>query len=158
MKQLFEDRGFTVELDSGRYSSVLRRKMEDGEIDICADYTGTAWMAHLKHEYKPGTDNNELYRLVKEEEEGNRLIWLKPMWNNNTYALASWPEFVEEHGLRTLSDLAALYREKEGEINIFVDPDFVMRPDGLPGLESHYDFEVAEAFVLIGKPGDSLQA
>jgi len=158
MKQLLEDRGFTVELDSGNYSEVLRRKMEDGDIDICADYTGTAWMAHLKHEYKPGMDNNEVYRLVKEEEEGNRLIWLKPMWNNNTYALASWSEFVEEHGLKTLSDLAALYREKEGKIKIFVSPDFVMRPDGLPGLESHYDFEVDEASVLIGKPGASLQA
>jgi osmoprotectant transport system substrate-binding protein len=156
MKQLLEDRGFAVKLVSDLYSADLRRRMEDGDIDICADYTGTVWMVHLAHEYKPGTDNNEVYRLVKEEEEGNGLIWLKPIWNNNTYALASWPEFVEEHGLKTLSDLAALYREREGEIETFVDAPFLTRPDGLPGLESYYDFEVDEACVLTRKPGDSL--
>jgi osmoprotectant transport system substrate-binding protein len=158
MKQLLEGRGFAVKLESDLYSSVLRRRMEEGEIDISADYTGTAWTAHLKHEYRPGMDNNELYRMVKEEEEDKGRIWIKPMWNNNTYALASWPEFVEEHGLKTISDLASLYREREGKIMTFVDTDFVMRPDGLPGLERQYDFKVAEASVLIGKPGDSLQA
>jgi len=132
--------------------------MEDCEIDICADYTGTAWMTHLKHEYELGTTNNEFYYMVKEADEINGLIWLKPIWNNNTYALASWPEFVKEHDLKTLSDLALPYRERGGEIKTFVDPDFVMRQDGLPGLERHYDFKVAEASVLIGKPGDSLQA
>jgi osmoprotectant transport system substrate-binding protein len=156
MKQLLEDRGFAVKLVSDLYSPDLRRRMEDGEIDVCADYTGTVWKVHLAHDCKPGTDNNKVYQLVKEEEEGNGLIWLKPIWNNNTYALASWPEFVEEHGLKTLSDLAALYREKEGEIETFVDTPFLTRPDGLPGLESYYDFEVHEACILTGKPGDSL--
>jgi osmoprotectant transport system substrate-binding protein len=113
-------------------------------------------MVHLGHKYKPGMDSNEVYRLVKEEEEDNGLIWLKPMWNNNTYALASWPEFTQKHGLRTLSDLAALYRQKQGEIKIFVDPPFAIRPDGLPGLERRYDFKVAETFVLTGKPGVSV--
>jgi len=156
MKQLLEDRGFAVKLVSGLYSPDLRRRMKDGDIGICTEYSGTAWMVHLGHKYKPGTDRNEVYRLVKEEEEGNGLIWLKPMWNNNTYALASWPEFAQKHGLRTLSDLAALYRQKEGEIKIFVDPPFAIRPDGLPGLERRYDFKVAETFVLTGKPGASV--
>jgi glycine betaine/choline ABC-type transport system substrate-binding protein len=157
MKQLFEDRGFAVELVSDLYSADLRRRMEDGDIDICADYTGTVWMVHLEHDYEPGMDNNEVYQLVKEEEEDNGLIWLKPIWNNNTYALASWPEFVEEHGLITLSDLASLYRVKEGKVKIFVDPPFLTRQDGLPGLERHYDFEVDEAYILTGKPGVSLE-
>ena len=156
MKQLLEERGFAVKLVSGLYSPDLRRRMKDGDIDICTEYSGTAWMVHLGHKYKPGMDSNEVYRLVKEEEENNGLIWLKPMWNNNTYALASWPEFTQKHGLKTLSDLAALYRQKEGEIKIFVDPPFALRPDGLPGLERRYDFKVAETFVLTGKPGVSV--
>jgi hypothetical protein len=36
MKQLFEYHGFKVTLDSDNYSEVLRRKMEEDEIDICA--------------------------------------------------------------------------------------------------------------------------
>ena len=156
IKQLLEDRGFAVELVSDLSSMALRGGMEAGDIDICADYTGTAWMAHLGHKYEPGIDNNELYRLVKEEEEGKGFIWLNPMWNNNTYALASWPEFTEEHGLKTLSDLASLYQEKEGDIRTFVGFEFSTRPDGLPALERHYDFKVAEPSLLTGAPGASL--
>jgi len=156
MKQLLEDRGFTVNLVADISTMALRQGMEAGDIDICADYTGTAWMTHLAHVYEPGIDNNELYEMVKEEEEGNDFIWLDPIWNNNTYALASWAEFAEEHNVETLSDLAALYQAEEGEIETFVDFEFSTRPDGLPALEEHYGFKVAEASLMTGAPGASL--
>ena len=57
MKQLLEDRGFRVELKPGRSSMCLREGMEFGDIDVYAEYTGTALMVHLAHEYNPGTDN-----------------------------------------------------------------------------------------------------
>jgi osmoprotectant transport system substrate-binding protein len=154
MRQLLEDHGFTVNLASGHSTATLREGMEAGDIDICADYTGTGWMVLLAHEREPGRDNNEVYRLVKEEEEGNGFIWLDPMWNNNTYALASWPEFTEEHGLETLSDLASLYREKEGQIVTSIGEEFYERPDGLPALEAHYNFTVSrdEAYLKVTKP------
>ena len=156
MKQLLEDRGFKVNLVADLSSDVLRTGMEAGDIDICADYTGTAWMVHLAHKYEPGVDNNELYQLVKEEEKGKGFIWLNPMWNNNTYALASWPEFAEKYNLKTLSDLAALYQEMGGKVKTFVDFEFSTRPDGLPALEKHYGFKVDEASLLTGAPGASL--
>jgi osmoprotectant transport system substrate-binding protein len=156
IKQLLEDRGFTVNLVADLSTMALRQGMEAGDIDICADYTGTAWMTHLAHAYEPGVDNNELYDMVKEEEEGNGFIWLDPIWNNNTYALASWTEFIEEHDISTLSDLAALYQAMGGEIETFVDFEFSTRPDGLPALEDYYGFEVAEASILTGAPGASL--
>jgi osmoprotectant transport system substrate-binding protein len=156
MKQLLEERGFTVNLVADLSTSTLRQGMEAGDIDICADYTGTAWMTHLAHAYEPGMDNNELYQLVAEEEEGNGFIWLDPIWNNNTYALACWPDFAEENDVTTLSDLAALYQAMDGKIETFVDFEFSTRPDGLPALQEHYGFEVAEASLLTGAPGASL--
>lgn len=156
MKQLLEDRGFTVNFAPDLSTMVLREGMEAGDIDICAEYTGTAWMVHLEHEYEPGVDNNELYRLVQEVEEGKGFVWLNPIWNNNTYALASWPEFVEEHQVETLSDLAALYREEEGKITMFVTVEFSTRPDGLPAMQEHYDFEVDEGHIMTGAAGMSL--
>ncbi len=159
IKQLLQDRGFTVKLVSALSTTKLREGMEDGEIDICAEYTGTAWMLLLAHQREPGRDNNEVYRLTKEEEEGNGFIWLNPIWNNNTYALASWPEFVEEHGLQTLSDLASLYREKEGEIKTSIGEEFSKRPDGLPALEMHYNFTIAESHLSVtAPPGTCLQS
>ncbi len=112
MKQLLEDRGFTVNLVSDISTTTLRQGMEAGDIDICAEYTGTGYMTHMGHSYEP-TSNSELYQLVKDEdEEQNNIMWLDPIWNNNTYVLVSWPDFTEENDLDTLSDLAALYRER----------------------------------------------
>jgi osmoprotectant transport system substrate-binding protein len=158
MKQLIENRGFKVELRSDLTSMALRAGMESGDIDICADYTGTTWMVHLKCQYKPGTSHNELYELVKEEDKGNYFIWLDPIWNNNAYAMASWPEFAKKHKLTTLSDLAGLYRKREGKIETFVDFEFSVRPDGLSALEKFYDFKMAKSTLRTGTPGASLIA
>lgn len=156
IKQLLEDRGYEVNMVSDLSSMALRGGMESGDIDICADYTGTAWSVHLGHAYEQGVGHNELYQMVKEEEVDNGFVWLDPIWNHNTYALASWPEFVEENDLTTLSDLAALYQEREGEIETFVDFEFSTRPDGMPALEEFYGFEVEEASLMTGAPGASL--
>ena len=156
IKQLLEDRGFTVNLVADLSTMALREGMEAGDIDICADYTGTAWMVHLGHVYKPGVDSNELYDVVKEEEVDNGFIWLDPIWNNNTYVLVSWPEFVGENDLESLSDLAALYQAGKVDIRTFVGFEFSTRPDGLPALEEFYDFEVDEDSLMTGAPGASL--
>lgn len=156
MKQLLEDRGFKVNFAGELSTTALRQGMKVGDIDICAEYTGTAWMVHLGHEYEPGVDNNELYQLVKKEEKGKGFVWLNPIWNNNTYALASWAEFAEEHDVKTLSDLAVLYQEGEVEIKTFVSFEFSARPDGLPALEEFYDFRVDGASLMAGTPGASL--
>ncbi|MFH1956842.1 MAG: glycine betaine ABC transporter substrate-binding protein [bacterium] len=157
MKQLLENRGFKVNLVSDISTTALRQGMESGGIDICAAYTGTAWMLHLGHTYEQGIDNSELYELVKKEEKGKGFIWLDPIWNNNTYALVSWAAFAKAHDAATLSDLAALYRKNEGKIKTFVTFEFSERPDGLPALEAFYGFSVDEAFLMTGAPGASMK-
>jgi osmoprotectant transport system substrate-binding protein len=150
IKQLLEDRDFTVNYKPDLATDIMRNGMEAGDIDICSEYTGTAWSVHLGEVYEPGVDNYELYELVKEADEANDFIWLDAIWNNNTYAFASWPEFVEENDVESLSDLAALYNEKEGKITMFTTIEFSTRPDGLPGLEDHYNFTVDEGSILTG--------
>ncbi len=114
MAQLLEAHGYDVTLEDGLTSAALRTSIEAGDLDVIAEYTGTAWMEHFGEEYVPGWDNNDIYEFVQARDEDDyNIIWLDPIWNNNTYAFASWPEFVEEHDLVTLSDLAALYRETE---------------------------------------------
>ncbi len=112
MAQLLEAHGYDVTLSDGLSSAALRGGIEAGDLDVIAEYTGTAWMDHFNQEYVPAWDNNDIYELVQARDEDDyNIIWLDPIWNNNTYAFASWPEFVAEHNLVTLSDLAALYRE-----------------------------------------------
>ncbi len=158
IKQMLEGSGFKVDLRSDLTSMALRAGMESGDIDICADYTGTAWMIHLKRKYVHAIDNNRLYQLVKEEDRSNDFIWLGPIWNNNAYTVVSWPDFAKKHKLATLSDLAGFYQKMKGNIKTFVDFEFSVRPDGLPALEKFYEFKIAKSMLRTGTPGASLIA
>jgi osmoprotectant transport system substrate-binding protein len=155
LAQVLAEDGFEVELVSDLSTEALRNGMEAGDIQVSADYTGTAWATHLGHEYVPGMDNNEVYQKVKEEDAGNGFTWLDPIWNNNTYVLVSWPDFVQENGLTTISDLADMYNSG-ADITTFVGFEFSTRPDGLPALEQHYGFSVPEGDLKTGGPGTSL--
>lgn len=156
MKQLLEEEGFAVVLRPDLTSMALRAGMQSGEVDIAAEYTGTAWMIHLQRKYTPGTGNNALYEKVKKADKENGFIWLHPIWNNNTYGLASWPDFVRAHGLKTLSDLAELYRSRDVEIMTFINFEFSARPDGLHALEDIYAFEIARSHLKTVTPGVSV--
>ena len=158
IKQLLENRGFKVDLRADLTSMALRAGMESGDIDICADYTGTAWMVYLKRKYEPGVSHDALHEAVKKEDVQNGLMWLSPIRNNNTYALASWLEFAGKHRLKTLSDLARYYRHKDGKVETFVNFEFSARPDGLPALQMFYDFKIAKPSLKTGTPGASLIA
>ncbi len=159
MKQILEEHGFKVKLKSDLTSMTLRAPFEKGSIDISAEYTGTAWMTHLGYPYNPAIGHEALYAVVKAvDKTENNLIWLDPIWNHNTYALAVWPEFAEEHGLETMSDLAELYRSKDGKVDTFIDLEYSQRPDGLPALEDTYNFEIADSGLKTGAPGASVNA
>lgn len=158
MKQVLEENGFKVTYKPDLSSMALRQGMEAGDLDICADYTGTGWTTHLKKEYKPGQGHQLIYEKLRKADKENGFIWLDPIWNHNTYALASWPEFAKKHNLKTLSDLAALYNKKNGKVDTFVDFEFSQRKDGLPGLEKYYGFKVSEKTLKTGEPGMSLTA
>lgn len=157
MKQALEAKGFNVKLRSDLSSMVMRKGMEEDQIDVCMEYTGTAWMVHLAREYTP-TGHEELYYMTKAADATNGLIWLQPMWNHNTYALAVWPEFAKEHDIWTLSDLAEYCRQKNGEVKTFIDFEFSQRPDGWPALTKLYNFSVKSDYLKTAAPGASLIA
>ncbi|MCL0073743.1 hypothetical protein M1O50_02500 [Dehalococcoidia bacterium] len=158
MKQLLEYHGFEVTLEDGLGTMPLREGIVAGDIDIIAEYTGTAWKFLFGRVFQPGWDNNDLLRMVREVDAGYGIVWLDAIWNNNTYALAVWPEFAAQHDLATLSDMAALYREMEGRVSKFITLEFAVRPDGQPALQEHYDFVVHGDYLMTGAAGMSLIA
>jgi osmoprotectant transport system substrate-binding protein len=158
LKQLLEYNGFDVTLRSDLSSMALRAGMESGDIDLCAEYTGTAWMIYLKQEYTPGTTNREMFEKVKKADAKNGFHWFHPIWNDNTYGFASWSSFAKKHHLKTMSDLAAFYVKEDGDIPTFIDFEFATRPDGLSALQQFYDFEVSRSALKTSAPGVSLMA
>jgi osmoprotectant transport system substrate-binding protein len=152
MALLLEDRGYKVRLKTGMTSTVLREAMENGSLDLCMDYTGTQWLTYTGHEFK-GESPEEMYENTKLSDAERGLIWLDPIWCNNTYAIAVTREFSEENDVKTLSDFAAYVREREGEVPFASDFEFYARPDGILGLQMHYGFAFKPDQVTTVLPG-----
>jgi osmoprotectant transport system substrate-binding protein len=152
MAILLENRGFDVNLKTGMSSTVLREAMENGDIDLCMDYTGTQWLSYTGHEFQ-GESPEEMYQKTQESDLENGFIWLNPIWCNNTYAIAVTKEFSTEHSVFTLSEFAEYVKSKDGEVSFASDFEFYSRPDGILGLQVHYGFAFKPDYITTVLPG-----
>ncbi len=110
--------------------------IKKGEIDIYAEYTGTALTAQLDMDVIKEPD--EAYRVVSEEfDEQFDITWLEPLGLNNTYTVAVSKEVYEEYGIETYSDLA----EVSENIVFGGGYEFYDRADGFDGLKELYNME-----------------
>lgn len=136
-------------------SQVTRASLENGEIDVYAEYTGTAISNYFRDVEIPeglSQDAEGSYRFVRDlDKERNDLVWLTPSPANNTFALAVARTFAEEHALADVADLAE-YVRAGNEIVLASNDEFAGRPDGLASYERTYDFELRDdqVFVIVG--------
>jgi len=109
--------------------------IKKGEIDIYAEYTGTALTTQLDMDVV--SDPEEAYRIVSEEFSSQFGVkWLEPLGLNNTYALGVTKEVYEEYGVETYSDLAKVSEN----LRFGSDHEFFDRQDGYDGLVEEYGF------------------
>jgi osmoprotectant transport system substrate-binding protein len=141
MAQLLEAEGFKVSRDFGMASTAVRNALKTNQVDLYAEYTGTAWLTYLKKE-EPINDPQQLFEEVKKADMENGLVWLFLMDLNNTYAMAAKKEFAQKHNLETLSDLAEMINNNPGEIKFAIDFEFYERPDGFFGMAEHYGMNI----------------
>lgn len=114
-------------------TQIAMAAMQRGEIDLYPEYTGTALLVQLK--LPPNADRKAVYDTVKREyEQRYAITWLDPSPFNNTQALASTQAVARRYNLRTLSDVG----RAAPQLRLAVGPEFVKRPDGLPGLIKAY--------------------
>lgn len=119
----------------GGGTSNIHPAMLAGEIDIYAEYTGTAWLFVLK---EPQINNpDSLYLALKKTyAEKFRLDWVCRLGFNNTFTLALPETLAQKENIRTFSDLAA----KSNQFIFGAEFDFFEREDGFPGLKKAYPF------------------
>ena len=111
--------------------------LKSGDIDLYAEYTGTALTAILKQE--PMKELQKVYDTVKDAfKQQYELVWLEPLGFNNTYTLTMRRDQAQELGVQTISDLEA-HKDK---LTSGFTHEFVERPDGYPGLVKHYGFKL----------------
>ena len=103
---------------------ICHQALVQGEIDLYAEYTGTALTAILQRKVIP--DPVEAYRAVsKDYSRRFKLKWLPPFGFNNTYAITVSAEKAKQGGWKTISDLA----EEAKTMRAGFTAEFVERPD-----------------------------
>lgn len=136
-----EDKGYSVErkLNLGG-TPVAQAGLEEGEIDLYPEYTGTALLTVLKLPVK--NNSQEVYETVSQAyRQRYNLNWLQPSPMSNTQTLVMTPEGSQKYGINTISDFVA----DANKLIMVGSPEFQEREDGLPGLKKVYsDFELKE--------------
>lgn len=142
-KYLLEDAGFDVELETGVGSAVVRRSLENDQIDLYYEYTGTAYTVfYQQSDREIMTDPRRVYEWVKKADAEKGLIWLEPVEFNNTYTLLMRKQQAKKLDIETISDLSRYINEHPGELIIGVNAEFWARPDGFKPLMKTYGFRV----------------
>ena len=107
--------------------------LQHGDIDLYPEYTGTALIDVLH--LAPMADPHKVYEAVRSAFASKfGLEWLQPSPLNDSQALATTHSIAQKYALRTLSDLAP----QAHRLRLATIPEFVSRPDGLPGLQRVY--------------------
>lgn len=138
--QLLEKAGMKPDVRTGMGSAVVRAALENGQVDVHWEYTGTALITY--HKITERMSAADTYKKVKELDTAKNLVWLNPSKANNTYAFAMNADDAKKHGIASISDLAA--KAKGGQKFTFAcTAEFYARPDGLVPIEKAYGFEFA---------------
>jgi osmoprotectant transport system substrate-binding protein len=119
---------------------ICHQAMLAGQMDLYAEYTGTALAAVLR---EPSSNDTEMvYRTVRDAYRDRFGFDVgPPLGFNNTFAIVVRSEDAKKFKLRTISDLvprAAQWRAGFGY-------EFMERSDGYPGLSRAYGLKFAAA-------------
>ena len=117
-------------------TSNIQISMENGEIDLYPEYTGTGWLTVLKHEETQDADYM-FAELNKQYNEKYDMSWVGLYGFENTYTLAVRAETAAQYGLTKISDLAAVSDELVFGANF----DYFEREDGYAKVCAVYDLQ-----------------
>ena len=88
-------------------TAILHSALLHQEIDVYPEYTGTAFLNILNHQYNGNTQ--QISHIVQQEYLKNfQLVWLPPFGFSNSQAIAVKQNFAEKYNLKSISDLKIL--------------------------------------------------
>ena len=136
---LLKAKGFNPERKAGMGSAAVRSALENGQVDVYWEYTGTGLGVFNKITDK--FDSAEAaYRKIKEVDAAKGIVWLNMSAVNNTYGFAMNRDDAQKRGIATMSDLARVMNGG-AKLTFASNAEFYARPDGLPGWQKAYGFE-----------------
>ncbi|HEY5501208.1 MAG TPA: ABC transporter substrate-binding protein [Candidatus Humimicrobiaceae bacterium] len=155
---LLRENGFEVVDKSGTGpTSVVRKAILSGEIDIYPEYTGNGAFFFEETDSNVWNDAKKGYERVKElDGQANNLIWLTPAPANNTWAIAVTGVLAETEKLKTMEDFAE-YVNSGGYVKLIGSEEFVTSEVALPAFQKAYGFNLGKEQLIVVASGDTAQ-
>jgi osmoprotectant transport system substrate-binding protein len=137
--ELLKAKGFSPDRKAGMGSAAVRAALENGQVDVYWEYTGTGLGVFNKINDKFASAE-DAYRKIKEVDATKGIVWLNMSAVNNTYGFAMNRDDAQKRGIVTMSDLAKAIKGG-AKLTFASNAEFYARPDGLPGWQTAYGFE-----------------
>lgn len=142
---------------------ILRAALENDEVDLVVDYTGSGQYYHPEDATDPSiwNDPEDGYAFTEKlDREKKDLFWLTPAPANNTEMIAVTREFASANALVTMTDLAA-YINAGKPFKLIASAGFIENTMGLLGYEEAYGFKLTNDQIISlssGNTAEMLQA
>jgi osmoprotectant transport system permease protein len=138
--QMLEARGLEVVRQFELAGNVPHEALTSGRIDCYPEYTGTSYMAILKHPLN--TDARTVYETVKRDYALKFGVEVSPSLGfENTFAVLVRGEDARRLNLKTISDAAPYAKNWSAGFG----QDFMSRADGYPGFARTYNLQFLSA-------------
>ena len=137
--ELLKAKGFNPDRKAGMGSAAVRAALENGQVDVYWEYTGTGLGVFNKITDKFASAE-DTYKRIKEVDAAKGLVWLNMSQVNNTYGFAMNRDQAQKLNIVTMSDLAKAVKGG-AKLTFASNAEFYARPDGLPGWQTAYGFE-----------------
>lgn len=117
----------------------LYSALKRGDIDLYPEFTGTVVSSLLQNQHLHSNDPEQVYHFARDHIlQADNLIYLPPMQFQNTYALVVRSDYAQQHGLKTISDLAKVASSAVAGFTL----EFADRRDGNKGLQTRYGLQL----------------
>lgn len=136
-------------------TSIVRKAIIAGEIDIYPEYTGNAAFFYDQADSPVWKNAKQAYEKARAlDKEAHDIVWLKPADANNTWAMSVRGDLARAQGLETLADLAN-YINNGGKFRFAASAEFVESPSALPAFQKAYGFKLSSDQLLILSGGNT---
>lgn len=136
-------------------TSIVRRALLGGDLDIYPEYTGNAAFFFHRESDPAFRDATKAYALASSlDAAANHLIWLSPAPADNHWAIGVRGDVAKRERLRSLADFSR-WVNGGGDVLLAGSAEFVESDAALPAFQAAYGFTLRGDQLLVLAGGDT---
>ncbi|MGA7436994.1 MAG: glycine betaine ABC transporter substrate-binding protein [Luteibacter sp.] len=136
-------------------TSIVRRALLGGDLDVYPEYTGNAAFFFHRESDPAFRDAAQAYALAASLDRVNHVTWLKPAPADNHWAIGVRRDVAEANGLRSLVDFARWVGGDAEGVLLAGSAEFVESDAALPAFQKAYGFTLRGDQLLVLAGGDT---